>query len=213
MAKQLFYPLIPGAKLEGDWHSGKIPPNIDVGPNTVIDSSYCFKHYACTAPVGLRIGRDVTIWRTSFAVGPAGLIEIGDECYLANANLVASAHLAIGSGVYVAGGVTIVDSDFHPISPAARIGDTIALSPLGERRRRPSVEAAPVVIEDDVWIGYNATILKGVRIGAGAVIEPGAVVTRDVATGISVAGNPARAIGPQINQDTADFVASWDPSA
>ena len=48
-----------------------------------------------------------------------------------------------------------------------------------------------VVIEDDVWIGYNATILKGVRIGKGAIIAPGAVVTHDVPPGATVAGNPA----------------------
>jgi acetyltransferase-like isoleucine patch superfamily enzyme len=212
MATRLFYPLIPGAKLEGDWHSGKIPANIEVGPNTVIDSSYCFKHYASTAPLGLRIGRDVTIWRTSFAVGPTGLIEIGDECYLANANLAASARLTIGSGVFVAGGATIVDSDFHPILPAARLGDTIALSPQGERRRRPTIEVAPVIIEDEVWIGYNATILKGVRIGAGAVVEPGAVVTRDVPAGTSVAGNPARATSPQTDREKDDSAGPRDPS-
>jgi len=50
------------------------------------------------------------------------------------------------------------------------------------------------VIEDDVWIGFNATILKGVRIGAGSIINPGAVVINDVAPGIIVAGNPANSI-------------------
>ena len=49
------------------------------------------------------------------------------------------------------------------------------------------IEARPVVIEDDVWIGYNATVLKGVRVGAGAVVAPGAVVLRDVAPGSWVA--------------------------
>ena len=51
---------------------------------------------------------------------------------------------------------------------------------------------ASVLIEDDVWIGPSATILKGVRIGRGAFIEPGAVVTRDVRPGAHVEGNPAR---------------------
>jgi acetyltransferase-like isoleucine patch superfamily enzyme len=52
-----------------------------------------------------------------------------------------------------------------------------------------------VVIEDDVWIGYNARILKGVRVGEGRVIEAGAVVLHDVPAGSIVAGNPARIIG------------------
>ena len=52
-----------------------------------------------------------------------------------------------------------------------------------------------IVIEDDVWIGPNATILKGVRIGAGSFIEPGALVTRDVPARSRVSGNPAEVIG------------------
>ena len=87
-----------------------------------------------------------------------------------------------------------MDSDFHPIAPAARLIDTIALSPIGDRQGRPPIEVLPVVIEDDVWIGYNATILKGVRVGTGAMIAPGALVNRDVSPGIYVAGNPARPV-------------------
>ncbi len=86
------------------------------------------------------------------------------------------------------------DSDFHPIAPAARLADTVALSPVGNRRNRPTVEARHVIIEDDVWIGYNATILKGVRVGAGAVVAPGALVFRDVPPGVEVEGNPARIV-------------------
>ena len=51
-----------------------------------------------------------------------------------------------------------------------------------------------MVIEDDVWIGFNATILKGIHIGEGAVIQAGALVTENVPAGTMVAGNPARPI-------------------
>ena len=64
-----FHPLVPGAALAGDWYPGRIPAKIEVGENTVIDSSFCFKHYYATGPVGLRVGRNVTIWRTSLAAG------------------------------------------------------------------------------------------------------------------------------------------------
>jgi maltose O-acetyltransferase len=53
----------------------------------------------------------------------------------------------------------------------------------------------PVIIGDDVWIGPSVTILKGVRIGAGAWIEAGSVVARDVAEKSRVMGNPAKVIG------------------
>jgi len=190
----LFHPLAPGVTLLGDWFAGRIPENIVAGENSVIDSSFCFKHYYSKRPVGLRIGSNVTIWRASLAADENAVIEIGDYCYIANASLVCSERISIGARVLIAGGVTIADSDFHPIAPAARLSDTIALSPVGDRTRRPLVESRPVVIEDDVWIGYNATILKGVRVGAGAVVAPGAVVIRDVPPGAEVAGNPARVV-------------------
>jgi acetyltransferase-like isoleucine patch superfamily enzyme len=189
-----FHPLIPGSAVPGDWYAGRIPSNVDVGENTVLDSSFCFKHYHATGPVGLKVGRDVTFWRTSLAVESGGTIEIGDGCYLANASLVCSARITLGERVFVAGGATVADSDFHPLEPLARLADAIALSPAGDRSRRPPIASLPVEIGDDVWIGYNATVLKGVRVGAGAVIAPGAVVTRDVPSGVEVAGNPARVV-------------------
>jgi len=187
----LFHPLVPGALLPGDWFPRNLPTNIVAGGNTVIDSSFSFKHYYAVDSIGLRVGHHVTICRTNFSVEPNGRIEIGDFCYLTNASLICSDRITLGSHVFVAGGATIVDSDFHPMAPAARMADTIALSLRGDRTRRPHIESRPIVIEDDVWIGYNATILKGVRIGEGAIIAPGAVVTHDVPAGATVSGNPA----------------------
>jgi acetyltransferase-like isoleucine patch superfamily enzyme len=179
---------------DGDWFHGKIPANIVVGENTVMDSSVCFKNYFSTLSVGLRVGDNVTFWRTSLAAEEKALIEIGDNCYLANASLVCSEKISIGSNVLIAGGVTIADSDFHPIAPAARLADTIAISAVGNRSKRPPISTKPVIIEDDVWIGFNATILKGIRIGAGAIIAPGALVIGDVPPQTEVAGNPARIV-------------------
>lgn len=192
--KNNFHVLQPGIELPGDWFAGKIPANIKVGENTVIDSSFCFKHYFSGLPVGLKIGSNVTLWRTSLAAEENALIEIGNYCYIANASLVCSQKISIGNYVFIAGGVTIADSDFHPVAPAARMADTIALSPIGNRKKRPPIKIIPVVIEDDVWIGFNATILKGVHIGAGAIIQPGALVVENVAPGTIVGGNPAKKI-------------------
>ena len=92
-----------------------------------------FQALLCQRPLGLRVGEGVTIWRTSLAAETNGLIEIGDYCYLTNASIVCSSRITIGSYVMISGGVTIADSDFHPIGPAARLADTVALSPVGDR--------------------------------------------------------------------------------
>ncbi len=65
---------------------------------------------------------------------------------------------------------------------------------------RPMIEQGhtenrPVVVEDDVWIGVGVILLPGVRVGRGAVVGAGAVVTKSVAPWSVVGGNPARVIG------------------
>jgi acetyltransferase-like isoleucine patch superfamily enzyme len=192
--KLLLHPIEPGKKLLNDWYPGSLPTNVEVGRNSLIDSSFCFKHYYSSLRTGIKIGSNVTIWRASLAAEENAYIEIGDYCYVANASLVCSERISIGNYVFIAGGVTIADSDFHPIDSLFRLSDTIALSPLGNRTSRPMITTSPVIIEDDVWIGYNATILKGVRVGTGATISPGAFVIDNVPPGVTVAGNPAKPV-------------------
>jgi acetyltransferase-like isoleucine patch superfamily enzyme len=184
------HPLIPGQKLAGDWFNGSVPGNIVVGPGTMINSSACFKEYRARGAVGLQIGEHVTIWGASLCPEAEAIIEIGDYSYIAHASLACTSRITLGKRVFVSGGVTITDCDFHPLAAAARMFDSIAISPVGDRSRRPFMEARPVTIGDDVWIGYNATILKGVHIGSGAVIAPCAVVTGDIKPNTVASGNP-----------------------
>jgi acetyltransferase-like isoleucine patch superfamily enzyme len=130
-----------------------------------------------------------------FAIGEDGHVHIGEYCYFTNAVLLCELELRIGSYVVIGWNAIIADTDFHPIAPAERIADAIACSPLGQGRARPTIARKPVVIEDDVWLGPNATILKGVHVRSGAFIEPGALVTRDVPAGARIGGNPAEVLG------------------
>lgn len=187
----IFHPLLPGKKIEGDWCDFPVPLNIEAGENTVIDSSSCFKKYFSQLPLGLKTGSHVTLQSAALSIEKNGYVEIGDYSYISGASLAAYHKILIGKYVFIAGGVTIVDTDFHPLDPATRLLDTIAVSTVGDKSRRPKFDTAPVIIEDDVWIGFNATILKGVTIGKGSVIEPGAVVSKNIPAGSVVSGNPA----------------------
>ena len=190
--KVAFQPLIPGVRLKDDWCNFPIPLNMEVGENTVIDSSSTFKKFFSKKPLGLKLGTNITLQSSSLATEENGYIEIGDFSYISGAAIIACEAVIIGKYVFMAGGVTIVDSDFHPLDPGPRLEDTVIISTVGKKIQRPSFAVSPVIIEDDVWIGYNATILKGVTIGQGAIIQPGTVVLRDVPAGAIVSGNPAQ---------------------
>src|SRR5688572_3780142 len=84
----LLHLLIPGERVPGDWYPGVIPSNIKVGANTVVESSFSFKHFFSSLPVALVVGDRVTLWRTALSTEEKGTIEIGDECYITNASLV-----------------------------------------------------------------------------------------------------------------------------
>lgn len=187
----IFHQLKPGMSIPGDWHNFLIPENIEVGENSVIDSSSCFKKYFSILPVGLKVGNHVTLQSPALGIEKNGYVEIGDYSYISSACLAVYDKVIIGKHVFIAGGVTIVDTDFHPIDPAQRMMDTVAISTVGDKSRRPHFDTAPVFIEDGVWIGYNATILKGVTIGRDSVIQAGALVTKNVPPNSIVSGNPA----------------------
>ncbi|MQA31816.1 MAG: acyltransferase [Luteitalea sp.] len=177
------------------WLHGELPVNVRAGQGTTISGDLAFKRFLSGRTPALVLGAHCTMDGVQFAVGADGVVEIGEYCYFTNVVLLCELAVQVGSYVVIGWNVTIADTDFHPIAPALRIADAIACSPLGQGRPRPPIPRQPVVIEDDVWIGPNATILKGVRIGAGAFVEPGALITRDVPARARVAGNPAEVIG------------------
>jgi acetyltransferase-like isoleucine patch superfamily enzyme len=177
------------------WTNGELPPNVRAGLGTTFSGDKAFKRFQTRREPGLIVGASCTMDGVQFAIGADGVVEIGDYCYFTNAVLLCELALRIGSYVVIGWNTTIADTDFHPLAPALRVADAIACSPLGDGRARPPIPRAEVVIEDDVWIGPNATILKGVRIGAGAFVEAGALVTRDVPPRARVLGNPAHVVG------------------
>jgi len=176
-------------------HPGMPPANVRLGPNTLISGDLSFKRFLSCEPDALVIGANCTMDGVHFALGEKGRVQIGDYCYFTNAVLLCELEMRIGHYVVIGWNATIGDTDCHPLNPAERIADAIACSPLGRGRPRPEIPRRPVTIEDDVWIGPNATILKGVCIGTGAFIEAGSLVTRDVPARARIMGNPAQVIG------------------
>ena len=108
-------------------------------------------------------------------------LVLGSGYINSSLNLSCFERIVIGKEVAISEGVTIRDSDDHAITS----------SPTHKR-------TSPVTIGNNVWIGMNATILKGVNIGDGAVVAAGAVVSKDVPARTLVAGVPARVVRENI---------------
>jgi maltose O-acetyltransferase len=108
-------------------------------------------------------------------------------------------NLALGDGVYLNAGCVILDSAPVRIGRRTMLGPAVHIYCADhahglDERRRGLERALPVSIGEDVWIGGSAILLPGVTVGDGAIVGAGAVVTRDVAAGTRVVGNPARPI-------------------
>jgi UDP-2-acetamido-3-amino-2,3-dideoxy-glucuronate N-acetyltransferase len=132
--------------------------------------------YGCRIGAGSRIGTFVEI--------QAGA-SVGASCKIQSHTFICD-EVTIGDRVFVGHGVTFVnDKRPRAADPDGRL--------LGPGEWQP----LPTIVEDDVAIGSGATILAGVRLGREALIGAGAVVTKDVAPGVVVAGNPARPLAAE----------------
>jgi len=124
-----------------------------------------------------------------------GKITIGNNCYVGeNTYIWSGIDVKIGNGVLIAHNCNIVDTNSHEINHVERVESYRKMILEGHPKTIPNVVASPIVIEDYVWISFNVSVLKGVKIGKGAIIAAGAVVTKDIESFTLVAGNPAKVI-------------------
>jgi acetyltransferase-like isoleucine patch superfamily enzyme len=180
-------------RVEDDWYPDPIPPNVEFGEGFYCESAQVFKKMVSKKRGAVVFGDHVSVYAgCSFAIQKDGRCIVGDFTLLNGAIVMAEELVEIGSHCLISWGVGIADSDFHPLEPAQRLIDAQALAPFFKNRPpRPKLKTAPVKIGDNVWIGMNAVILKGVTIGDNSVVAAGAVVTKSIPANTIVAGNPA----------------------
>jgi maltose O-acetyltransferase len=129
------------------------------------------------------------------------LVEVADDVFIeAPFHCSYGINISLGERVYINAGCIILDSGKVRIGDRSMLGPGVNIYCAEHHKdvalRQAGIEIArPVDIGHDVWIGGGAIILGGVTIGDGAIVGAGAVVTRDVAAGTTVVGNPARAVG------------------
>jgi acetyltransferase-like isoleucine patch superfamily enzyme len=130
------------------------------------------------------IGSRFCVWshlgRVELYAGPGATLAIGNDVFVNHGTVLsASCGITLGDRVNVAPRCTLLDNDFH-----------------GTDTRDAAPRMAPIVLEDDVWLGTGVIVLRGVTIGRGSVVAAGAVVTRDVPPGVLAGGVPARVLRP-----------------
>jgi acetyltransferase-like isoleucine patch superfamily enzyme len=158
--------------------------NIQLGKGSYLDEGV----YIHACPAGVEIGANSLVMHGSilhvynFRDLPHAWIKIGDNSLIGEYSVIRGQ-----------GGVTIGDRVYT--SPMTQI---IAVNHIFDNPNQPFVDqgitAEGIVIEDDVWLGSSTVITDGVRVGKGAVVAAGAVVTKDVPPHTVVAGVPAKVI-------------------
>jgi len=173
IARRLFYRSISTAKVEGAF--------------TASAPVLCEGRGVVRVGTGVTFGfiEDADFWTTYAFLNPRNAdskISFGDNCQICNHFTAVSEGpgIELGNGVLVGTSVTILDSDFHEIAPARRIGGTPKMG--------------KVVIADNVWIGDRVTILKGTTIGKNSVVAAGAIVSGEFPANVVIGGVPARVI-------------------
>jgi acetyltransferase-like isoleucine patch superfamily enzyme len=142
----------------------------------------------------IKVGKHTIVAGELLVFSHGGDISIGEWCYIGEgARVWSSKAVHIGDRVLISHSVNIFDSLTHPLNARLRHAQFKAIIQTGHPHSIDLGER-PVIVGNDVWIGANACVLRGVILGEGAVVGAGAVVTHDVPPFTIAAGNPARVI-------------------
>jgi acetyltransferase-like isoleucine patch superfamily enzyme len=153
-------------------------------------------------PGRVELDADVNVWSHAevnrlITTRPQALIRIGRNARLNGCTIIAADRVEVGADCVLGSG---------------EVRDHLPYSESPDERRRPGVPR-PVVIEANVWIGGQVSILPGVRIGRDSVVGIHAVVFDDVPAGVIVGGNPARVLRPLDSVISGDNRSSESQSA
>lgn len=133
-----------------------------------------------TLIVGDRVRMISTIVPLQIDVAPGATLDIGALVFINyGCSLGATQSIRVGPRCSIGSHVIMIDNDFHRLEP---------------ERRDELPPSAPIVLEENVWIGSRAIVMRGVTIGAHSVVGAGSIVTHDIPPRTLAVGVPARVI-------------------
>ncbi len=150
----------------------------------------------------MTIGNQSIVGGTFIFEHKEGLVTIGDRVYIGSSTIICKNKVIFENDILVAWGVTFYDHNSHSLDYKERQKDIVQTlhdyknhngNYLFNKNWIP-VDSKPIIVKSNAWIGFDATILKGVTIGEGAIVAACSVVTKDVPPYTVVAGNPAKVV-------------------
>lgn len=174
----------------------------NIGQGTIVKNNFEVNVRTITKKVYVTIGEKSVVRGHVNIENENGFIEIGNNCNIGeNCTFNSVCGIKIGNNVLISWNVIFYDHNAHSTDADLRREDIVSIYEreisgdiMEWREKRKNwniVGKAPIVVKDDVWIGFDAVIMKGVTIGEGAVVASRSVVTHDVPPYTVVAGNPA----------------------
>lgn len=175
---------------------------VDVDPDSVLMDDFSLSVRKPTpGKKYVRVGKDCMLSGRIIFETPAGEVIFGNSVFLGGAKIICRSRIEFGDNIFVAWGVYLYDHDSHSTDfrerrkdLAQQMKDYRAGRDFIENKNWDVVKSAPIKVGNDVWVGMEAVILKGVTIGEGAIIAARSVVTKDVPPWSIVAGNPAQVV-------------------
>jgi acetyltransferase-like isoleucine patch superfamily enzyme len=181
-----------GNHINGDWIDRPLPRNIIIEEGAYAATAFSFLAFSSEIEPGLILRRGAGLYEmATVVVGSQGQIEVGAYSCINEAYLICNDRITIGAHCLVGWGAVISDSwSSGYVHPKLR-QDSLRAAASHVLRHLPSpVPPRPVVLEDNVWVGFDAVVLAGVRLGRGCIVGCRSVITEDVPPYAVVVGNP-----------------------
>ncbi|HEY2734819.1 MAG TPA: acyltransferase [Polyangiales bacterium] len=201
--------LTPDRKVPHDWFDGRVPDVVDVADEAYLESAFSFSDCRARAAHAIQIARGAHVYSASiFDIGPHGTVTVGRCSMLNGVRIVCEQRIVIGSYATISWNVIFMDCYRMPFDPIARRLCIEIASQHAGWQVDCDAPSAPIVLHDNVWIGFDVCVLPGVTIGEGSIVGARSVVNSDVPAYTVVAGNPARPIRELARPDDRDPLES-----
>lgn len=182
--------------IEGDWYPAPLPDNLILDGMSYPDTAYSFSTFHSRQAMGMQLGfASGNYGHGIFTTGYDGQIVIGKYVVLQCTRILANRSVIIRDHCMFSWGSVITDSWLPARQLSTRQRRAVLEATSHSPIRHPELpDPQPVLIEENVWVGFEAIILPGVTVGRGAVVGCKAVVTESIPPYAVVVGNPARII-------------------